>query len=156
MNYFPFHLNQRLTFYQKDLSMLYAVVLAGTLRLIASCKLSFLPSTVNWSFLRIFLIAETNFNSIKTNNRFEIGPHQSPCWTQFRSQGLNVFLKSRDFFRKPWSPWVQDLVRKRINARMSGNCGGFNYSFYRGLSFSYSVRTSFVSFWSILADECFF
>ena len=36
MNHFPVHLNQRLTFYQKDLDMLYAAVLAGTFRSIAN------------------------------------------------------------------------------------------------------------------------
>ena len=44
---------------------------------------SFLPSTVNWSFLRIFLVAK--FISIPS--RLTIVRIQSPCWMQFRPLG---------------------------------------------------------------------
>ena len=46
---------------------------------------------------------------ISIPSRLTIVRIQSPCWTQFRPSGTQRFSKSRVFFRKPWSPWVQDL-----------------------------------------------
>ena len=66
---------------------------------------SFLPSTVNWSFLRIFLVAKIYFNSVKTNNR----PHSVAMLKAISPLGDSTFFKIPGFFRKPWSPWVQDL-----------------------------------------------
>ena len=65
---------------------------------------SFLPSTVNWSFLRIFLVAKIYFNSVKTNNR----PHSVAILNAISPHGDSTFFKIPGFFRKPWSPWVQD------------------------------------------------
>ena len=66
---------------------------------------SFLPSTVNWSFLRIFLVAKIYFNSVKTNNR----PHSVAMLNAISSPGDLTFFKIPGFFfPKPWSPWVQD------------------------------------------------
>ena len=70
-----------------------------------------------------------------------------PSWTQFRPQGLNVLNRE--------APGYKILLHKH-NACMSGNCGGFSYPFSWGLPFIYSFRTSFVSFWSIIANKiCF-
>ena len=66
---------------------------------------SFLPSTVNWSFLRIFLVAKIYFNSVNTNNR----PHSVAMLNAISPLGDSTFFKIPGFFRKPWSPWVQDL-----------------------------------------------
>ena len=65
---------------------------------------SFLPSTVDWGFLRIFLAAKIYFNFVKTNNR----PHSVAILNAISPHGDSTFFKIPGFFRKPWSPWVQD------------------------------------------------
>ena len=70
---------------------------------------SFLPSTVNWSFLRIFLVAK--FISIPS--RLTIVRIQSPCWTQFRPSGTQRFSKSRVFFENREAPGYKILIHER-------------------------------------------
>ena len=61
---------------------------------------SFLPSTVNWSFLRIFLVAKIYFNSVKTNNR----PHSVAMLNAISSPGDLTFFKIPGFFSKTVKP----------------------------------------------------
>ena len=116
-------------------------------KICSCCKQPYECGTVEWSFLRIFLITKIAFNSVKTtgNNR-----------SAFSRQ------VERNFAPRDLTFWTVKPLGTRScyikhNACMSaGNCGGFSYPFYWGLPFIYSVRTSFVSFWSIIANEIFF
>ena len=71
---------------------------------------SFLPSTVNWRFLRIFLVAKIYFNSVKTNNR----PHSVAMLNAISSPGDLTFFKIPGFFfQNREAPGYKILIHER-------------------------------------------